>query len=273
LTGFWVGWAADDGGGVFGTNPYTPPPSSRKGSFLDSAEKTYEQVKVKAARQAHEWIRAYPEHFRKKAKEIYDLHVEAEKDYKRLNPPLKEIPLGSWKETPSKKFDPTLFVVAFGGNMITPIKGKREIPPSDPEKRRLIHYAALLLLHESYDCWPNFTDGIWPKDNPLSIFARPGDPFKENWWKDKSDFLEDALEEVENDLKTFHAPLPNKARFIYEKLRSLEDHQALTLPEIQKLYNEEFQKELDEGTWKKFRKLLLPLGLKNKPRVGYFIKK
>lgn len=30
---------------------------------------------------------------------------------------------------------------------------------------------------------------------------------------------------------------------------------------------------LDEGTWKKYRKLLLPYGLNNAPGIGYFIKK
>jgi len=67
-------------------------------------------------------------------------------------------------------------------------------------------------------------------------------------------------------------PLSERATMIYEKLRSLESHQAMTLPKIQEWYENETGKNLDEGTWKKIRKELLAYGLMNRPRAGYYIR-
>ncbi len=68
-------------------------------------------------------------------------------------------------------------------------------------------------------------------------------------------------------------PLPKKDRLIYEKLKNLKPHEAMTLPEIQDWLYNNHKKNLDEGTWKEIRKRLKPYGLKNKPRIGYFIQK
>ncbi|MCJ7729847.1 MAG: hypothetical protein MUO27_08245 [Sedimentisphaerales bacterium] len=72
-------------------------------------------------------------------------------------------------------------------------------------------------------------------------------------------------------------PLTPKALVIYEKLCSLKTYDAMTLPKIQNWFFSEYQKNiklpknLDEGTWKDIRKELLPYGLMNKPKVGYYI--
>ena len=67
-------------------------------------------------------------------------------------------------------------------------------------------------------------------------------------------------------------PLGKVARLVYEKLSSLKEHEAMTLPEIQNWYEKKTPKSLDEGTWKNIRKELEPWGLHNKPRVGYYIR-
>ncbi|MGA2091847.1 MAG: hypothetical protein ABSH16_00370 [Sedimentisphaerales bacterium] len=68
-------------------------------------------------------------------------------------------------------------------------------------------------------------------------------------------------------------PLTKKARLIYEKLCALQPHEAMTLPDIQTWLYDEHKINLDEGTWKDIRKELIPYGLKNRPRVGYYIEK
>jgi hypothetical protein len=70
------------------------------------------------------------------------------------------------------------------------------------------------------------------------------------------------------------SPLSKKAQLIYEKLKSLPEHEAMTLPAIQHWFEVECRHgSLDTGTWKKIRKQLLLYGLQNKPKVGYFLKK
>lgn len=66
-------------------------------------------------------------------------------------------------------------------------------------------------------------------------------------------------------------PLSEKASLIYKKLRSLEPHEAMTTPRIIEWFEKETERPLDEGTFKQIRKELNPYGLKNKPRIGYYI--
>jgi len=66
-------------------------------------------------------------------------------------------------------------------------------------------------------------------------------------------------------------PLPEGAALIFEKLRSLEPHQAMTLPAIQGWYEKKTQKNLDEGVWKRWRPELEAHGMKNRPNVGYYV--
>lgn len=68
-------------------------------------------------------------------------------------------------------------------------------------------------------------------------------------------------------------PLTQKGRLIYAKLRSLEEHEAMTLPEIQDWLDTDHDINLDEGTWKTIRKELKPYGVDNRAKVGYFIRK
>ena len=68
-------------------------------------------------------------------------------------------------------------------------------------------------------------------------------------------------------------PLPKKARLIYEKLNTLQPHEAMTLPEIQNWFENEHHINLDEGTWKDIRRELMFYGLKNRAKVGYYIEK
>ena len=66
-------------------------------------------------------------------------------------------------------------------------------------------------------------------------------------------------------------PLPKAAALIYEKLLTLKPHEAMLTSEIQDWYEDQTGKNLDEGTWKNLRKEMEPYGLKNRPRVGYYI--
>jgi len=68
-------------------------------------------------------------------------------------------------------------------------------------------------------------------------------------------------------------PLTKKARLIYDKLNTLQPYVAMTLPEIQDWLYKEHKINLDEGTWRDIRKELIPYGLNNRPRVGYYIEK
>jgi hypothetical protein len=66
-------------------------------------------------------------------------------------------------------------------------------------------------------------------------------------------------------------PLPTGAAMIYEKLRSLEPHKAMIFPDIQKWYEKETEKNLDEGTWKRWRPELEAHGMTNRANVGYYV--
>jgi hypothetical protein len=67
-------------------------------------------------------------------------------------------------------------------------------------------------------------------------------------------------------------PLLKNARLIYEKLKSLPEHQAMTRPEILNWLAKECEIYLDEGEFNRLRKELKTRGLKNRPRVGYYIR-
>ena len=73
--------------------------------------------------------------------------------------------------------------------------------------------------------------------------------------------------------KGFRKPLTKKARLIRNKLESLREGEGMTTPELQDWYYDEYEKNLDEGTWKNIRKELLPYGLKNAPKIGYYFLK
>jgi len=66
-------------------------------------------------------------------------------------------------------------------------------------------------------------------------------------------------------------PLSKAAVLIYEKLLTLRQHEAMLTSQIQDWYEEATGSNLDEGTWKNLRKEMEPYGLKNRPRVGYYI--
>jgi len=68
-------------------------------------------------------------------------------------------------------------------------------------------------------------------------------------------------------------PLSKNARLIYEKLKSLPKHEAMTRTEILDWLGDKHEVYMDEGTFNKKRKELLPYGLKNKPRIGYWFPK
>ncbi len=75
-------------------------------------------------------------------------------------------------------------------------------------------------------------------------------------------------------------PLTTRAKIIKDKLLSLEDDDAMTLPQIQEWYEtqanlpKDTPKTLDEGTWKRVRKELLPYGLENaRGNRGYYFRK
>lgn len=66
-------------------------------------------------------------------------------------------------------------------------------------------------------------------------------------------------------------PLSLGAARIFEKLCTLKTHEAMTGPAIQRWYEDETRTNLDEGTWKRWRLELLAWGMKNRPKVGYYI--
>lgn len=75
-------------------------------------------------------------------------------------------------------------------------------------------------------------------------------------------------------------PLTSRARIIKQKLLSLQSDEGMTLAQIQEWYETQAAtskdlppdtpKTLDEGTWKRVRKELLPHGLMNRQNVGYY---
>ena len=74
------------------------------------------------------------------------------------------------------------------------------------------------------------------------------------------------------EVKGGRQPLTHKARLVRDKLESLRDGEAMTRKEILdwlgKLPDPIY---MDEGTFNKIRKELIPYGLKNKKRVGYYL--
>lgn len=91
--------------------------------------------------------------------------------------------------------------------------------------------------------------------------------------KTRNSKTEDEPQQTTRDNKARPQPLTKKARLIYDKLCALQPHEAMTLPEIQEWLYAEHRINLDEGTWKNIRKELLPYGLKNTRRIGYFLQK
>jgi hypothetical protein len=69
-------------------------------------------------------------------------------------------------------------------------------------------------------------------------------------------------------------PLTEIAGLIYEKLKSLPEHKAMKAPDIADWLSKEHNTTLDETTIRKNHlKKIEPYGLKNKPKVGYYIRK
>ena len=83
--------------------------------------------------------------------------------------------------------------------------------------------------------------------------------------------VEAAMRATARNKKT--EPVSKNARLIYEKLIMLQEHEAMTRPQILDWLADEKEIFLDEGTFNKIRKELKPYNLENKPRIGYFIRK
>ena len=83
--------------------------------------------------------------------------------------------------------------------------------------------------------------------------------------------VEAAMRATARNKKT--EPVSKNARLIYEKLITLQEHEAMTRPQILDWLADEKEIFLDEGTFNKIRKELKPYNLENKPRIGYFIRK
>jgi len=70
------------------------------------------------------------------------------------------------------------------------------------------------------------------------------------------------------------SPLTKKARLIRDKLKTLPEGDAMTRKEILDwLAGLDDPIYMDEGRFNKIRKELLPYGLQNKPRIGYYFPK
>ena len=71
-----------------------------------------------------------------------------------------------------------------------------------------------------------------------------------------------------------NVPLPSRPKLIYEKLISLQEHEAMTGPEILDWLSKKHGINIDEGTLRNtYLKPLKPYGLVNTPRVGYYIRR
>jgi len=66
-------------------------------------------------------------------------------------------------------------------------------------------------------------------------------------------------------------PLGKRAAMLYEYLRSLPEHEAKTTPELLEWWSQTTGREIDEGALRDVLEELKPYGLKNKPRVGFYI--
>jgi len=67
-------------------------------------------------------------------------------------------------------------------------------------------------------------------------------------------------------------PLTEKAKLVYEKLKGLQKHEAMTGPAILNWFSAEHDLEIDSATLRSsYLKPLKAYGLKNKPKVGYYL--
>ena len=121
--------------------------------------------------------------------------------------------------------------------------------------------------------WPGFTQ--WAED----LYGRL---LKIDWVMEPSErshvkaviseCLENVIQAAEDARTRQLKPLTKGARLIYEELLSLEPHQAMTTGEIQSWYENNTGKNLDEGTWKRYRQELKAYGIENRHNVGYYIR-
>lgn len=216
------------------------------------------QTKQQAARQVHEWFVQNPEHWKTIARRLFNLHIAAEADYKRLNPTPTHWPPRGWKEKQTELFDPFLFFVADGQANPSPIKGRKNPLPDNPEHCLLIYYAACICLHDATEGYERIGRGIWPTDNPLSILTRPGDAFLPHWG-DKTPFVEAALLAVRNDLngqsKTDNQPKTILSKEAQKILSALSESKTLLIQQDikaityfdRKTISRELKSLLDEG--------------------------
>lgn len=79
--------------------------------------------------------------------------------------------------------------------------------------------------------------------------------------------------ESDGETAKLHDPLPKAPRLLYEKLKSLKPHEAMTTDEILDWLSNKHEKHISESTlYKTYLKPLKPYGLKNKPKTGYYIR-
>lgn len=178
-------------------------------------------------------------------------------------------------QSPQEKDDPWRYFAEYATVVFRP---ERDLPAAYLVLGAVLDAAALMWIfspEKIRSAYPGFfrrrvvrADGREYKPQ-IELTARGEAEFFERLW------IQIRLDLQHNGLLDQHfggQPMSERAAMIFEKLRSLEPHQAMTLPKVQKWYEEKTKKNLDEGTWKKIRKELLPYGLKNRPRAGYYIR-
>lgn len=67
-------------------------------------------------------------------------------------------------------------------------------------------------------------------------------------------------------------PLGEVATLLYEKLKSLPGHIALTTSELLDWLSKEHDREMDEATLRRHLRQLIPYGIQNDRRIGYYIR-
>jgi hypothetical protein len=225
--------------------------------------KAYDKVKRDAAVQVDIWFTKSPEHWQEKAREA----IEACMD------PSSSSPLddcrGRWD-----------------------LKRRAVTIPTFTDEARALraYYLALVVLHDTSDLgytsiagdlWPTasvqVTDkGRKPVDWQLSLWDAARHVFSDSFG-DKSSFVYRATRAVAEDLRL--RPLTKKGYAVYELLKALPDGKAMVAQEIMdelaRYEGDDAPKgiRIDSGTFKEIVRELKPYGLKNRPKVGYYIQK
>ena len=141
----------------------------------------------------------------------------------------------------------------------------------ESENDRLAMYLLLALCHDEHDREPEI---LTPEIK--SIVPDHKSLLRPEWPQNLDDDLKKTYGYIENDVEeginSRNAPLPKTARLVYEKLKNLKPHEAMTGPDLLAWLSKEHDIEIDDKTLRKtYLEPIKPYGLENKAKVGYYI--